>query len=184
VPGTAADAAGLLRESIYGGDPVVFLECKSQYEAHPARSPYPGADYRVPLGLARVAREGDDLTIVTYGNLLPRSMAAAVRLDEEFAISCEVIDLRTVDAGYDRQTVLDSLRKTWRVIVADEDRPVGGFGASVIADIASRWFHLLKAPVGRVAPKFTRVSYGPAGEKAIMPSPDTVYEAAKDLLGL
>ncbi len=107
VPGTAADAAGLLREAIASGDPVVFLECKSQYEAHAARSPYPGPDYRVPLGLARIAQEGEDLTIVTYGNLLPRSMAAAQRLEEEYAVSCEVIDLRTVDAGYDRQTVLE-----------------------------------------------------------------------------
>ena len=184
VPGTAADAAGLLREAMASGDPVVFLECKSQYEAHPARSPYPGPDYRVPLGLARVHQEGEDLTIVTYGNLLPRSTVAAARLEEELAVSCEIIDLRTVDAGYDRQTVLDSIRKTGRVLVADEDRPVGGFGSAVIADIATRWSHLLRAPIGRVTPKFTRVSYGPAGEKAIMPSPDSVYAEARRILGL
>lgn len=184
VPGTAADAAGLLREAMASGDPVVFLECKSQYEAHPARSPYPGADYRVPFGVARKHREGDDLTIVTYGNLLPRSTVAAERLENELAVSCEILDLRTVDAGYDRQAVLESIRKTGRVLVADEDRPIGGFGGSVIADIATHWSHLLQAPIGRVTPKFTRVSYGPAGEKAIMPSPDSVFEEARRILGM
>ncbi|MGI8588533.1 MAG: alpha-ketoacid dehydrogenase subunit alpha/beta [Chloroflexia bacterium] len=184
VPSNAADAAGLLREAMVCGDPVVFLECKSQYESHPARSPYPGADYRVPLGSARVHQEGDDLTIVSYGNLLPRSTVAAQRLEDEYAVSCEIIDLRTVDAGYDRAAVLASIKKTGRLLVADEDRPVGGFGSSVIADFATQASHLLKSPIGRVTPKFTRVSYGPAGEKAIMPSPDTVFDEAKRILGL
>lgn len=184
VPGNAADAAGLLREAMASGDPVVFLECKSQYEAHPARSPYPGPDYRVPFGVARKHQEGEDLTIVTYGNLLPRATVAAQRLEDELAVSCEIIDLRTVDAGYDRNAILESIQKTGRVLVADEDRPIGGFGSSVIADIATQWSHLLKSPIGRVCPKFTRVSYGPAGEKAIMPSPDSVFEEAKRILGL
>jgi 2-oxoisovalerate dehydrogenase E1 component len=184
VPGTAADAAGLLREAIVAGDPVVFLECKSQYEAHPARSPYPGPDYRVPFGVARKHQEGEDLTIVTYGNLLPRSTAAAQRLEDELAVSCEILDLRTVDAGYDKGAILESIRKTGRVLVADEDRPMGGFGASVVSDIATQWSHLLKSPIGRVSPKFTRVSYGPQGEKAIMPSPDTVFDEARRILGL
>jgi 2-oxoisovalerate dehydrogenase E1 component len=184
VPGTAADAAGLLREAMASGDPVVFLECKSQYEAHPARSPYPGPDYRVPFGVARTHQEGDDLTIVTYGNLLPRSTVAAQRLEDELGVFCEIIDLRTVDAGYDRNAIFESIRKTGRVLVADEDRPMGGFGGSVVADIATQWSHLLKAPIGRVCPKFTRVSYGPAGEKAIMPSPDSVFDEAKRILGL
>ena len=184
VPGTAADAAGLLREAMASGDPVVFLECKSQYEAHPARSPYPGPDYRVPFGVARKHQEGEDLTIVTYGNLLPRATAAAQRLEDELAVSCEILDLRTVDAGYDKGAILESIRKTGRVLVADEDRPMGGFGGSVVADIATQWSHLLKSPIGRVAPKFTRVSYGPQGEKAIMPSPDSVFDEARRILGL
>ncbi|HMA36779.1 MAG TPA: transketolase C-terminal domain-containing protein, partial [Chloroflexia bacterium] len=184
VPGTAADAAGLLREAMASGDPVVFLECKSQYEAHPARSPYPGPDYRVPFGVARLHQEGEDLTIVTYGNLLPRATVAAQRLEDELGVSCEILDLRTVDAGYDRGAILASIRKTGRLLVADEDRPIGGFGGSVIADFATQASHLLRSPIGRVCPKYTRVSYGPVGEKAIMPSPDSVFDEAKRILGV
>ncbi|MDQ6693649.1 MAG: dehydrogenase, partial [Chloroflexota bacterium] len=176
VPSLGSDAVGLFREALLSGDPVVFLEPKSLYEAKPSRSYYPGPDYRVPLGLARVAREGSDITIVTYGNLWPRSMAAADKLAAEHGISAEVIDLRTVDAGYDRTTILNSIRKTGHVLIADEDRAIGGFGSSVAAQIASDWWHELHGPVGRVHPKFVRVSYGPQGEKAIMPNPDHVVE--------
>lgn len=182
VPSLGSDAVGLLREAIISGDPVVFLEPKSLYEAKPSRSLYPGPDYRVPLGAARVAREGTDLTIVTYGNLWPRSMAAADKLASEYGISAEVIDLRTVDAGYDRATVLQSLRKTGHVLMADEDRAIGGFGSSVASEIASNWWDELHGPIGRVHPKFTRVSYGPLGEKAMMPNPDTIVDEALRIL--
>ena len=128
----------------------------------------------MPLGVARVAREGTDLTIVTYGNLWPRSMVAAEKLATEHGISAEVIDLRTVDAGYDRTTILKSLRKTGHVLVADEDRAIGGFGSSVASEIASNWWHELAGPIGLVHPKFSRVSYGPSGEKAVMPNPDDI----------
>jgi 2-oxoisovalerate dehydrogenase E1 component len=182
VPSLGSDAVGLLREAIISGDPVVFLEPKSLYEAKPSRSFYPGSDYRVPLGRARIAREGKDVTIVTYGNLWPRSMVAAETLEKQYGVSAEVIDLRTVDAGYDRQTVLDSLRKTGFVVVADEDRAMGGFGSSVASEIASNFFHELQGPIGRVHPKFTRVSYGPAGEKAVMPGPDHIVAEALRIL--
>lgn len=182
VPSLGSDAVGLLREAVVSGDPVVFLEPKSLYEAKPSRSYYPGPDYRVPLGTARVAREGSDLTLVTYGNLWPRSMAAAEKLASEHGISAEVIDLRTVDGGYDRETILKSLRKTGHVLVADEDRAIGGFGSSVASEIASNWWHELHGPIGRVHPKFTRVSYGPAGEKAVMPNPDSIVEEALRIL--
>jgi 2-oxoisovalerate dehydrogenase E1 component len=184
VPSLGSDAVGLLREAILSGDPVVFLEPKSLYEAKLSRSYYPGPDYRVPLGLARVAREGTDVTIVTYGNLWPRSMAAADKLQAEHGVSAEVIDLRTVDAGYDRATILKSLKKTGHIMVVDEDRAIGGFGSSVAAEIASIWWHELQGPIGRVHPIFTRVSYGPAGEKAVMPNPDhIVAEALRVLKG-
>lgn len=182
VPSLGSDAVGLLREAIISGDPVVFLEPKSLYEAKPSRSYYPGPDYRVPLGTARVAREGTDLTIVTYGNLWPRSMVAADTLANEHGINAEVIDLRTVDAGYDRTTLLQSLRKTGHVLIADEDRAIGGFGSSVASEIASDWWHELHGPIGRVHPKFSRVSYGPAGEKAVMPGPDHIVAEALRIL--
>ncbi|MDQ5822982.1 MAG: thiamine pyrophosphate-dependent enzyme [Chloroflexota bacterium] len=184
VPSLGSDAVGLLREAIVSGDPVVFLEPKSLYEAKPSRSYYPGPDYRVPFGLARVAREGTDITIVTYGNLWPRSMVAAETLQSQHGISAEVIDLRTVDAGYDRKTILQSLHKTGFLLVADEDRAIGGFGSSVAAEFASAHWHDLGGPIGRVHPKFTRVSYGPQGERAIMPGPDhIVAEALRVLKG-
>jgi 2-oxoisovalerate dehydrogenase E1 component len=182
VPSLGSDAVGLLREAIISGDPVVFLEPKSLYEAKPSRSYYPGPDYRVPLGTARVARDGTDLTIVTYGNLWPRSMVAAETLANEYGIDAEVIDLRTVDAGYDRLTILQSLRKTGHVLIADEDRAMGGFGSSVASEIASDWWHELHGPIGRVHPKFSRVSYGPAGEKAVMPGPDHIVTEALRIL--
>jgi 2-oxoisovalerate dehydrogenase E1 component len=182
VPSDGASAVGLMREALDSGDPVVFLECKSLYENKFARSAWPGPDYRVPLGLARTIQQGDDLTIVTYGNVAPRCVAAAERLEAEHGITCEIIDLRTVDAGYDRTTILKSLKNTRRILVADEDRPIGGFGASVVADIASNWWHHLDAPVGRITPLFTRVSYGPEGEKAIMPTPDKIYDEAMRIL--
>lgn len=174
VPSLGSDAVGLMREAVLSGDPVVFLEPKSLYEAKPSRSYYPGPDYRVPLGLARIARLGTDITIVTYGNLQPRSLVAAETLQTQHGISAEVIDLRTVDGGYDRQTVLDSLRKTGYLLVADEDRAIGGFGSSIASEFASNHWHELNGPIGRVHPKFTRVSYGPQGERAIMPNPDSV----------
>jgi 2-oxoisovalerate dehydrogenase E1 component len=178
VPSLGSDAVGLLREAIISGDPVVFLEPKSLYEAKMSRSYYPGKDYRVQLGRARVAREGKDITIVTYGNLWPRSMAAADKLSQEHGIEAEVIDLRTVDAGYDRTTILTSLRKTEHIMVVDEDRPIGGFGSSVAAEIAQNWFHYLDGPIGRVHPKHVRVSYGPQGERAVMPTPDDIVAEA------
>src|SRR5205085_1899156 len=131
-----------------------------------------------------VAREGSDLTMVTYGNLWPRSMAAADKLAAEYGISAEVIDLRTVDAGYDRGTILKSLSKTGHIMVVDEDRAIGGFGSSVAAEVASNWWHELHGPIGRVHPKFSRVSYGPSGEKAVMPNiDDIVAEALRVLQG-
>lgn len=174
VPSLGSDAVGLLREALMSGDPVVFLEPKSLYEAKPSRSYYPGPDYRVPLGKARVARTGTDVTIVTYGNLWPRTMAAAETLENSYGVSAEVIDLRTVDAGYDRETIRQSILKTGYLVVADEDRAIGGFGSSVAAEAASNWWKHLRGPIGRVHPKFTRVSYGPQGEKAVMPNPDSV----------
>jgi 2-oxoisovalerate dehydrogenase E1 component len=182
VPSLGSDAVGLLREALISGDPVVYLEPKSLYEAKPSRSLYPGPDYRVPLGTARIAREGTDLTIVTYGNLQPRSMMAAEKLEKEYGISAEVIDLRTVDGGYDRETIRQSLLKTGHILIADEDRAIGGFGSSVASEIASEWWYDLDGPIGRVHPKFSRVSYGPAGEKAVMPSPDSVVAEALRIL--
>lgn len=182
VPALGSDAVGLLREALISGDPVVFLEPKSLYEAKPSRSLYPGPNYRVPLGKARIHRAGSDLTAVTYGNLLPRTTLAADILEKDYGISMEIIDLRTVDAGYDRETIRQSIEKTGHLLVADEDRAIGGFGSSVASEASSVWWHHLHGPIGRVHPIFTRVSYGPQGEKAVMPSPDSVVAEALRIL--
>jgi pyruvate/2-oxoglutarate/acetoin dehydrogenase E1 component len=109
-------------------------------------------------------------------------MVAADTLEKQFGISAEVIDLRTVDAGYDRETIRQSILKTGHLFVADEDRAIGGFGSSVASEAASNWWHHLHGPIGRVHPKFTRVSYGPQGEKAVMPNPDHIVAEALRIL--
>jgi len=109
-------------------------------------------------------------------------MMAAEKLQQEYGISAEVIDLRTVDAGYDREAIRQSILKTGHVLIADEDRAMGGFGSSVASEIASEWWYDLGGPIGRVHPKFSRVSYGPAGEKAVMTSPDSVVAEALRIL--
>ena len=170
VPGTAADAAGLLREAMDSGDPVVFLECKSQYEAQArplalSRPRLPGAvrpGAHDPGGRRPDHRHlRQPLPALRGGRRAPGARVRRLLRDHRPAHGGR--GLRPPHCARRRS------RKTGRVLVADEDRPIGGFGSSVIADIASHWFHLLDAPMGRVTPKFTRVSYGPEGEKAIMP---------------
>ncbi|MEM0963031.1 MAG: dehydrogenase E1 component subunit alpha/beta, partial [Bacteroidota bacterium] len=131
MPSNAADAKGLLKAAIRGEDPVLFLEHKSLYRQGPARSPEPHDDYLVPLGKARTARAGDDLTIVTWGALVYRALNAAKTLEKE-GVSVEVIDVRSI-LPFDTEAVLASAKKTGRVLVAYEDHEFMGFGAEVAA---------------------------------------------------
>lgn len=162
VPSNAIDAAGLLRSAIESGDVVLFLEPKVLYAR---KAPYPGDDYRVPLGKARVARPGSDATVVCWGNLVPRSLEAAETLEAE-GIQVEVIDLRTVDSTWDAPAVLESVDKSGSLVVAEEDRLTGGFGATVAARVAEE---LPGVVISRVAAKDCRVAYGPHGERAVLP---------------
>ena len=143
VPSNAEDAVGLLRGSVRGNDPVLFFEHRAMLDEAWARRPWPGDDYVLPFGRAKKTREGDRITIVTWGAMVPRCEAAA----EGF--SAEVIDLRTLQP-WDKEMVLDSVRRTRRCLIVHEDLRTGGFGAEIAAVVADEAFLDLDAPVARV----------------------------------
>ncbi len=180
MPSNALDAAGLLRTAIRCDDPVLFLEHKRLYREAYGRAPYPGPEYAIPFGKAKTVRVGTDLTLITYGAVVPRALQAAQKLERNLDISVEVIDLRSL-SPYDFEAIADSVRKTNRVIVAHEDMRSWGFGAEVAARIADDLFHDLDAPVRRVAGMDTFVAYQPVLEDAILPQADDLYRAMADL---
>src|SRR5947208_361539 len=178
-PSNALDANGLLRTSIRCDDPVMFLEHKHLYRQTYNKSPYPPDDFMIPFGKAKVVREGTDLSIITYGALVQRSLVAA-RQAEQQGISVEIIDLRTV-SPYDWNAIAVSVEKTSRVIVAHEDCISWGYGAEIAARISSELFEHLDAPVRRVAALDTFVAYAPQLEDAILPQVADVLAAISEL---
>ncbi|HLA09987.1 MAG TPA: dehydrogenase E1 component subunit alpha/beta [Pyrinomonadaceae bacterium] len=178
-PSNALDANGLLRTSIRCDDPVLFLEHKHLYRQAYNKSQYPPDDFMIPLGKAKTVREGNDLTIVTYGALVQRSLVAAKQVEQQ-GISVEIIDLRTL-APYDWDTIVRSVKKTNRVIVAHEDSLSFGYGAEIAARISGELFEYLDAPVRRVAALDTFVAYAPDLEDAILPQAANVAKAIQDL---
>ena len=180
MPSNAADAKGLLKTAIRGRDPVIFLEHKALYRQGPARSPEPHADWLLPFGKARIAREGTDVTIVTWGAIVYRALNAAKALEKE-GVSAEVIDIRTM-LPLDVDTILDSVRKTGRVLVAYEDHEFMGFGAEIAARIADSTFEYLDAPVRRHAGAFTWIPYADPLENAVLPQDETVLKAAREVV--
>jgi 2-oxoisovalerate dehydrogenase E1 component len=179
-PSNALDANGLLRTAIRCDDPVLFLEHKRLYRETYGRSPYPGPDHMIPFGKGRIVKEGTDLTVVTYGAVVPRSLQAAQRLEREAGISVELIDLRCIQP-YDWEIIAESVRKTNRCIVAHEDVLSWGYGAEIAARIADELFHDLDAPVRRVAAMDTFVAYQPLLEDVILPQPEHLYQAMLEL---
>jgi 2-oxoisovalerate dehydrogenase E1 component len=179
-PSNALDAAGLLRTAIRCDDPVMFLEHKRLYRETFGRAPYPGPDYMIPFGKAKTVKEGNDLTVITYGALVPRALQAAQKIERDLGISVELIDLRTLNP-YDWEAIAASVRKTSRVIVAHEDTLSWGYGAEIAARIADELFEDLDAPVKRVAATDTFVAYQPLLEDVILPQADDVYRAIESL---
>jgi 2-oxoisovalerate dehydrogenase E1 component len=179
LPSTAIDANGLLRTAIRSEDPVIFLEHKHLYRQVYNKGQDPGPNFMIPLGKARIVREGTDLTVVTCGAVVKRSLDAA-RVASERGISVEVIDLRSLNP-LDMETIAGSVKKTNKVIVAHEDSLSWGIGSEIAALIADELFAYLDGPVRRVASLDTWVAYAPRLEDVILPQTENVLKAIEDL---
>jgi 2-oxoisovalerate dehydrogenase E1 component len=179
-PSNALDAAGLLRTAIRCDDPVLFLEHKRLYRETFGRAPYPGPDYTIPFGKAKIVQPGTDLTVITYGAVVPRALQAAQKLERENHVKVELIDLRCLNP-FDWETIAESVSKTNRVLVAYEDSLSWGYGAEIAARLADELFEHLDAPVRRVAAKDTFVAYQPILEDAILPQTGDLFLAMKQL---
>jgi 2-oxoisovalerate dehydrogenase E1 component len=179
IPSNAQDANGLLRTAIRCEDPVLFLEHKHLYRQTHNKGVYPGPEYAIPFGRARLAREGSDVTVVTFGALVQRSLVAA-RQAEALGIDAEVLDLRCL-SPYDFEAIAASVRKTGKVIVAHEDSRSWGYGAEIAARIGEELFEYLDAPVRRVGALDTFVGYNPVLEDAILPQSRNLLAALSAL---
>ncbi|MFW5756100.1 MAG: alpha-ketoacid dehydrogenase subunit alpha/beta [Tangfeifania sp.] len=178
-PSFADDAAGLLRTAIRSEGPTMFMEPKALYQNPRAATVVP-EDFEVPFGKARIRRKGSDLTLLTYGNTTHLSLEAAEKLSED-GYDVEVIDLRSL-VPLDEELILESVRKTNKVLIAHEDKVHGGFGGELSAQITEKAFEYLDAPVRRVGSTFTPVGFNTILERAILPDAKRIYDAAKNLI--
>lgn len=178
-PSTAADAKGLLKSAIRGDDPVIFMEHKGLYRQGYAASPEPDADFLLPFGVAATRREGSDVSIITWGAMVQKSLEAAKKMEEK-GVSVEVIDLRTLNP-LDEEAIVRSVRKTGKALVVHEDTLTLGFGAEVSALIADRCFESLDGPVMRVAALDLPVPYSPPLENAMLPNEQKITAALERL---
>jgi 2-oxoisovalerate dehydrogenase E1 component len=179
-PSNALDANGLLRTAIRCDDPVLFFEHKRLYRETFGRAAYPGSEFAIPFGKANLLRQGKDLTVITYGAVVPRALRAAQQASSELGLEVDLLDLRTLNP-YDWEAIATSVEKTGRVIVAHEDMLSWGYGAEIVARIADELFDYLDAPVKRVAAMDTFVAYQPKLEDAILPQPEDLFRAMAEL---
>ncbi|MBN2521354.1 MAG: 2-oxoisovalerate dehydrogenase [Bacteroidales bacterium] len=179
-PSFADDAAGLMRTSIRSKGITMFMEPKALYNS-PIASSFIPDDFEVPFGKARIRREGNDLTIITYGNTTHMSIEAANQIFKEEKGNIEVIDLRSL-VPLDKETIINSVKKTNKVLIVHEDKVFSGFGAELSAIISEKAFEFLDAPIKRVGSTFTPVGFNRILEKAILPNTEKIYNAAKELL--
>ncbi len=177
-PSTPYDCKGLIKAAIRDDNPVIFFEHKFLYRR--IKGEVPSEDYIVPIGKADVKREGEDLSVITYGSTVHSSLEAAERLAQE-GVSVEVVDLRTIHP-YDKEAVLATVKKTSKVCVIHEDTLTGGVGAEIAAFIAEHAFDKLDAPVKRVAALDTPVPYSAILEEAMLPNTEKIYQALKELV--
>ena len=179
-PSSALDANGLLRTAIRGDDPVIFLEHKHLYRQTYNKACYPGPNFMIPFGKAKVVREGADLTVVTYGATVQRALVAANHAAEQ-GVDVEVIDLRTI-VPLDKETILDSVKKTSKVLIVHEDTRTAGFGGELASIIAEEAFEYLDAPVRRLTgPDVPAMPFAKPLEDAFLPNPVRIAAALREL---
>lgn len=178
MPATPYDAKGLLQSSIRDNNPVIFIENKMLYNKF---EEVPTDDYIIPIGKANIVKEGADVTIVTYSRLVYDSLEASNILSEKYGISAEVIDLRTI-SPLDMDTVLDSLRKTHRVVVAHEAIVNGGVGAEITSRIVEQAFDELDAPIARVGAKDSPLPFAPNLEVELIPNKNNIVDAVLSIV--
>jgi pyruvate/2-oxoglutarate/acetoin dehydrogenase E1 component len=180
VPATAYDAKGMLKAAIRDNNPVLYLEHKLLYRMPELREELPSEDYVVPLGKAIMRREGEDMTILTYGAMVHQSLKAAQTLEEEDDLDVEVIDLRSL-TPLDRETILESVKRTNKVLIVHEDTLTGGIGAELAAILSEDLFEYLDGPITRVAAPDAPFPYAPPLEDAFLPNEDKILNAARKL---
>lgn len=180
-PSNSADAKGLLKTACRIDDPVIFLEHKGMYRLPFAAAPEPGDDFLLPFGKGKVLKEGTDATLVTWGMTVKDSFNAAKKIEKEHNYSVEVIDLRTI-VPWDKELVLESVRKTNRLLVAHEDTMSLGFGSEIASFVSKEAFKDLDAPVMRIAAKDSHIPYNSVYESDILPNEQKIYDKLNELI--
>ena len=180
VPSTTYDAKGLLKSAIRDNNPVLFLEHKLLYRQPELRAELPDDDYTVPLGKAIVRREGEDMTVLTYGAMVYQCLRAATVLEEKDDLEIEVVDLRSL-TPLDRETIMESVKHTNKVLIVHEDALTGGIGAELAAILAEELFEYLDGPITRVAAPDAPFPYAPPLEAAFLPNTEKILTAARKL---
>lgn len=179
-PSFADDAAGLLRTAMRSEGPTLFLEPKALYN-DPSAETYIPEDFEVPFGKARIRKSGEDLTIVTYGNTTHMALKAVERIFAESGKTVEIIDLRSI-IPLDKDTVIQSVKKTNKVLIVHEDKVFSGFGAEISAMITEEAFEFLDAPIKRIGSTFTPVGFNRILEKAVLPDVERIFQGIKELI--